>query len=91
MTLYLYKVGTAVPILTIEQVVDYTADSVIAHNSAGAETIYAPLADDCELSSKANCSEALRALWREHHPDIQTRVEELEALTSLVLFGGEVE
>ena len=77
MTLYLYRIGTEVPILTIENVQNYTADSVTAKNAEGNPIVYSPLAADCELSSKADCSEALRAAWREANPDGETRIEEL--------------
>ena len=61
MTLYLYRIGTEVPILTIENVQNYTADSVTARNAEGNPIVYSPLAADCELSSKADFSETLRA------------------------------
>ena len=77
MTLYLYRIGTEVPVLTIENVQNYTADSVTAKNAEGNPIVYSPLAADCELSSKADCSEALRAAWREANPDGETRIEEL--------------
>lgn len=77
MTLYLYRIGTEVPILTIENVQNYTADSVTAKNAEGNPIVYSPLAADCELSSKADCSETLRAAWREANPDGETRIEEL--------------
>lgn len=77
MTLYLYRIGTEVPVLTIENVQNYTADSVTAKNAEGNPVVYSPLAADCELSSKADCSEALRAAWREANPDGETRIEEL--------------
>ena len=64
MTLYLYRIGTEVPVLTIENVQNYTADSVTAKNAEGKPIVYSPLAADCELSSKADCSETLRAAWR---------------------------
>lgn len=87
MTLYLYKTGTNVPVLTIEDVQSCTADAVTAADG----TVYAPLAEDCELSSKADCSETLRADWREEHPDEGTRLDELEMLVAELLFGGEGE
>ena len=87
MTLYLYKTGTNVPVLTIENVQSYTADAVTAADGA----VYAPLAEDCELSSKADCSETLRADYREEHPDEGTRLDELEMLVAGLLFGGEGE
>lgn len=85
MTLYLYKVGTKTPVLTIEQVQSYTADRVTTTDG----TVYSPLAEDCELSSLSDCSQALRAAWREANPTAQTRLEELEALMAALLFGGE--
>ena len=90
MTLYLYRIGTEVPILTIENVQNYTADSVTARNAEGNPIVYSPLAADCELSSKADCSETLRADW-DAHPDDKTRIEELEELVAELLYGGEDE
>lgn len=77
MTVYLYKIGTNTPVLTIKNVQSCTADSVTALGEDGGLRTYAPLAEDCELSSKADCSEALRAAWREANPDGETRIEEL--------------
>ena len=77
MTVYLYKIGTNTPVLTINNVQSCTADSVTALGEDGGLRTYAPLAEDCELSSKADCSEALRAAWREANPDGETRIEEL--------------
>lgn len=91
MKLYLYKIRTSVPVLTIENVQSYTADSVTALNEDGATVVYTPLAEDCELSSLPDCSEALRAAWREANPDDLSRIEELEALVAALLFGGEGE
>lgn len=85
MMLYLYKTGTAVPALTIEKAVSYTADRAETEDG----TVYGPFAGDCELSSLADCSEALRAKWRREHPSAEERVEELEALVAGLLFGGE--
>lgn len=85
MTLYLYKIGTDVPVLTIENAVSYTADSVMTEDGS----VYEPLAEDCELSGKADCSETLRADWRAAHPSADERVEELEALMAALLYGGE--
>lgn len=84
MTLYLYKIGTAVPVLTIENAVSYTDKEVRTKDG----TIHGPLAEDCELSSLPDCSEALRAGWRAEHPGTERRVEELEALVAELLFGG---
>lgn len=55
MTLYLYEIGTAKPVLTVENARSYTADSVTAADG----TVYAPLAEGYELSGKADCSETL--------------------------------
>lgn len=78
MTLYLYRIGTEVPILTIENVQNYTADSVTAKNAEGNPIVYSPLAADCELSSKADCSETLRADWRKS----PTQLDRIEAQTT---------
>lgn len=82
MTLYLYKIGSSSLVLTIENVQGYTAERVTALDEAGNAVVYAPLAEDCELSSKADCSETLRAAWREANPDDKTRIEELEEQVS---------
>ena len=82
MTLYLYKIGSSSLVLTIENVQGYTAERVTALDEAGNAVVYAPLAEDCELSSKADCSETLRAAWREANPDGETRLDELEELVS---------
>ena len=87
MTLYVYKIGTNIPVLTVENAQSYTADSVTAADGV----IYRPLADDCELSGKADCSETLRANYRAAHPTQETRLEELEELVALLMFGGEGE
>lgn len=84
MNLYIYKIGTNIPALTIEDAAAYTADQVTAADGA----VYSPLAEDCELSSLPDCSEALRAKWRREHPSAEERVEELEALVAGLLFGG---
>ena len=91
MTVYLYKIGTNTPVLTIKNVQSCTADSVTALGEDGGLRTYAPLAEDCELSSKADCSEALRAAWREANPDGETRLDELEELVAALLYGGEGE
>ena len=61
------------------------------HSGARDGVVYAPLAEDCELSSKPDCSEALRAAWREANPDGKTRLDELEELVAALLYGGEGE
>ena len=45
MTLYLYKIGTEKPVLTVENAQSYTADSVTAADG----TLYEPLAENYEL------------------------------------------
>lgn len=85
MKLYLYKIGTTAPALTIENALCYTDHSVTAEDG----TVYAPLAEDCELSSLPDCSETLRADWRAAHMSTEKRVEELESLVAELLFGGE--
>lgn len=85
MILYFYKIGTDTPVLTIDNAASYTADSVTAADGS----VYEPLAEDCELSGKADCSETLRANWRAAHPSADERVEELEALMAALLYGGE--
>ena len=85
MTLYLYKTGTNVPVLTIENAASYTDNQAVAEDG----TVYGPFAEDCELSSKQDCSEALRAKWRRDNPSQEDRMEELEALMAELLFGGE--
>lgn len=87
MTFYLYKTGTSVPVLTIENAESFTADAVTAADGM----VYAPLAEDCELSSRANCTETLRADWRAANPDDKTRMDELEELVAGLLYGGEGE
>lgn len=86
MTLYLYKKGTDVPVLTIENAVSYTADQVMADG-----LVYSPLEAEYELSSLPDCSEELRAAWRFDHPDAVTRLEGLEDLMAELLFGGDAE
>ena len=88
MTLYLYRIGEAVPCLTIEHAVSYT-DAEVTAVINGETVVYTPLAEDCELSTKQDCSETLRADWRSAHPSVQIRIEELEALMAALLFGAE--
>ena len=87
MTLYLYKYedGAAQSVLTIENVQSYTADSVTALEADGTVATYAPLAEDCELSSKADCTETLRADWRRANPSPQERLAELESLLAALM------
>ncbi|WP_419027777.1 hypothetical protein [Dysosmobacter sp.] len=85
MTLYLYKIGTEKPVLTVENAQSYTADSVTAADG----TVYGPLAEGYELSGRADCSQTLRADWRKRCPSQETRLEELEELVAALMFGGE--
>ena len=78
MILYLYKLGTNTPALTIKNARSYTADSVTDEDGA----VYRPLAEGYELSGKADCSETLRADYRAAHPTQETRLEELEELVA---------
>ena len=93
MTLYLYKTGTTVPALTIKNVQSYTADSITALDENGRLTTYAPLADGYELSSKPDCSEALRQAWREAHPGAEAVTLDLladhEERICMLELGGE--
>lgn len=91
MTLYLYKTGTHTPLLTVKNVQGYTADRITALDPEGNSVTYAPLGEDCELSGRVDCTETLRADWRETHPDEKTRIAELEALMAALLYGGEDE
>lgn len=85
MTLYLYKLWTNTPMLTIENARSYTADSVTVEDRA----VYRPLTEDYELSGRADCSQTLRANYRTAHPTQETRLEELEELVAALMFGGE--
>ena len=87
MILYLYKIGTDTPALTVENARNYTADSILAADGA----VYAPLAEGYELSGKADCSETLRADYCASYPTQETRLEELEELMAGLMFGGEGE
>lgn len=79
MTLYLYKTGANVPVLTIEHVVSYTENR--AETEGG--TIYT-FAEDAELSSKPDCSETLRADWRRDHPEDGARLDAVETKMSAI-------
>lgn len=81
MTLYLYNTGTNTPILTIEDVISYTADQAVTEDG----TVYTPFAADAELSSREDCHEALRAKYRAEHPSAEQRMDELEALMAVLL------
>ena len=96
MTLYVYKTGTAVPVLTIENAVSYT-DSRAETADGG---VYGPFAGDCELSSLPDCSETLRADWRRAHcledyPELMTledrraaRLRELSGVCGQAITAG---
>ena len=85
MTLFFYDTATKVVLREIEHVASYTDNRVVTEDG----TVYAPLADHVELSSLPDCSETLRADWREANPSQKTRIQELEALVAELLFGGE--
>ena len=85
MNLYLYKTGESEPMLEMEDVISYTADQVTTADGG----VCGPFAEDCELSTLPDCSETLRADWREAYPSQESRLEELEALVAELLFGGE--
>ena len=75
MTLYLYKIGELAPTLNIENVVSYTDNQVVTEDG----TVYEPLADGFELSSLPECSETLRADWRNSQaPTPEERIAVLE-------------
>lgn len=74
MTLYLYKTGTNVPVLTIENVTAYT-DNWVKTEEGG---VYGPFAEDVELSSRPDCFETLRADWRRENPENGDRLGALE-------------
>lgn len=77
--------GEKTPLMTMDNVTFYSADRVVT----AAGSVYEPLADGYELSSLPDCSETLRAVWRELHPTPEQRVAELEALVAELLFGGD--
>lgn len=96
MTLYLYRIGTNVPVLTIENAVSYTDSR--AETEEGA--VYGPFAEDVELSSLPDCSETLRADWRranclEDYPELMTfeerraaKLRELSAACAAAITAG---
>lgn len=85
MILYLYKVGTNTPALTIKNARSYTADSVTDEDGA----VYRPLAEGYELSGNGGLLGDPAADYRAAHPTQETRLEELETLVAALLFGGE--
>ena len=84
MKLYLYDKASGEVRLEVDGVLSYTDQAIVTE--AG---VHGPLADSCELSSTADCSETLRADWLRDNPTTQTRIEELETLVAELLFGGE--
>lgn len=84
MTLYLYRTGTAEPVRRFDRVRSYTDGKVVTDGG-----VYAPLAEDCELSSLPDCSETLRAAYRARNPGLEARLMELEDLLAELLYGGE--
>lgn len=86
MELYLYQTETGAVVAKIEDVRSYTDCQVVTDQG-----VYAPLAEGCELSALEDCSQTLRANWRERHPSAEQRLEELEAMMAELLFGGDAE
>ena len=84
MELYLYKILDKSVITKIEKVLSYTDNTVVTEDG-----VYSPLAEGVELSSLPDCSEMLRAGWKQDHPSSETRLEELEVLMAELLYGGE--
>ena len=96
MNLYLYKTGTSIPVLTIENAVSYTDNQAVTEEGC----VYGPFAEDVELSSLEDCSEALRAKWRREHcladyPELMTfeerraaRLAELSAACNAAITAG---
>ncbi|MBP3509417.1 hypothetical protein [Oscillibacter sp.] len=86
MDLYLYRIGTAEPLLRFEKALSYTDSRVVTE-----EGVYEPLAENCELSSLPDCSETLRTDWAASYPSQETRIEQMESLMAELLFGGDGE
>lgn len=82
MTLYLYKIGTAVPVMVFENAIAYSDGQVITEErtaDGSSAIVYGPFAENCEVSSLPDCSEALFAKWREDHPTQEERLYAIEA------------
>lgn len=75
MNLYVYKTGTSVPVLTLENVMSYTADQAVTEEGA----ICGPFAEGVEFSSLPDCTETLRTKWRTEHPSAEERAARAEA------------
>ena len=84
MTLYLYRMGTPIPVTVLKNVRTYTGGEIVT-----ADAVYSPIAEDLEFSSLPDCSETLRADWNDAHPSDRQRLEELEELLAQLLFGGD--
>lgn len=96
MNLYLYKTGTSIPVLTIENAVSYTDNRAVTEDGS----VYGPFAEDVELSSLEDCSEVLRAKWRREHcladyPELMTfeerraaRLADLSAACNAAITAG---
>lgn len=83
MTLYLYETETKKCLLEIRDVCSYSANEVVS-----AHGVYGPFSDSVELSSKADCSETLRADWQAANPDIESRTAALESAVLTLMMGG---
>ena len=96
MNLYLYKLGTDTPALTVKNAASYTADRAITEDG----TVYGPFEEGYELSSVEDCSETLRAKWRREHcladyPELMTfeerrtaRLQELSLACAAAITAG---
>ncbi len=96
MNLYLYKLGTDTPALTVKNAASYTADRAITEDG----TVYGPFEEGYELSGVEDCSETLRAKWRREHcltdyPELMTfeerraaRLQELSLACAAAITAG---
>jgi len=96
MDLYLYRPGESKPVMTIENVISYTDNEARTEDGG----IYRPFDPNVELSSKPDCSEALRRDWRRAHcladwPELMTleerqgvKLAELSAACNATITAG---
>ena len=85
MKLYLYDRASKQILAEVSGAKSYTDTQVLSEDGC----IYAPLAANVELSSKADCSETLRADWAAAHPTQEERMGDMEELLAELLYGGE--
>ncbi|MBE6995181.1 MAG: hypothetical protein E7429_00380 [Ruminococcaceae bacterium] len=86
MNLYLYNTETRQVVTEMQDVLSYTDSRVVTANG-----VFAPLAPWTELSSRADCSETLRADWKNENPSPADRMAELEDLLAELIYGGDAE